>query len=83
MSAGRILAGIALAAVSAGCATSVTSLTKSEIATIHIQSVDIRYVPQASIWWGNAEREYAAKVGAPSQDKKAKEDGRRRPPRRP
>ena len=68
----RVVAGIALAAVSAGCATSEVSLTKSEIATIHIQTVEVRYVPQAHIWWGNAEREYAAKVGAPAQDKKAK-----------
>jgi hypothetical protein len=71
--ASRIAAGIALAALAAGCATSEVSLTKSEIATIHIQSVEVRYAPQAHIWWGNAEREYAAKVGTPPQDKKAKD----------
>jgi hypothetical protein len=71
ISAGRTLAGIALVAVSAGCATSMVSLTKSEIATIHIESVEVRFVPDAYIWWGNAEREYAAKAWVPSKNGKA------------
>jgi hypothetical protein len=75
--AGRLLAGIALAAVSSGCATSVNSLSKSEIATINIQSVDVRYVPNAHIWWGTAEREYAAKVGAPQHDKPQDKKGKK------
>jgi hypothetical protein len=59
----RIFPGLALAAALAGCATSVNSLTKAELQTINIQSVDIKYLPDAHIWWGTAEREYAAKVG--------------------
>ena len=46
----------------AGCATSVNSLSPAEMQTINIQQIDIKYVPNAEIWWGNAEREYAAKV---------------------
>lgn len=48
-----------------GCATSINKLSKAELQTLHIQSIDIRFKPDAHIWWGNAEREYAAKVGAP------------------
>lgn len=30
--------------------------------SINIQQIDITYAPNVEIWWGNAEREYAAKV---------------------
>jgi hypothetical protein len=71
---GRLLAGIALALLSGGCATSLNTLTKSELAMLHIESVDIRYAPNAHIWWGNAEREYAAKVGVPDPKQKDTKD---------
>lgn len=54
---------IVVAVLLAGCATSVNTLSKAEIATLNIASVDIRFAPDAHIWWGNAEREYAAQPG--------------------
>jgi hypothetical protein len=62
---GRILTLLALAALLAGCATSINNLSPDEIATLNVQGIDVRFAPHAHIWWGNAEREYAAKVGAP------------------
>jgi hypothetical protein len=61
--AGEILIGIVFAVALAGCATSVNSLSQAELQTISIQAVDIKVAPRASIWWGKAEREYAATVG--------------------
>jgi hypothetical protein len=58
----RALAALFLATFLAGCATSVNSLSPAEMQTINIQGIDISYAPNAEIWWGNAEREYAAKV---------------------
>ncbi len=72
--AGGIFLGIVFASALAGCATSVNSLTKAELETINIQSVDIKYRPDTHIWWGNAEREYAAKVapaGMPAKPSKS------------
>jgi hypothetical protein len=68
--AGRAVVGIAIAALIAGCATSVVSLSKSEINTLYIQSVEVKYVPDAYIWWGTAEREYAAKASVPPRPQK-------------
>lgn len=62
----RFLIAIFVATALAGCATSINKLSKSEIQSLHIESIDISYKPDAHIWWGNAEREYAAKVGAPA-----------------
>jgi len=55
---------VALAVALAGCATSMNSLSNVELEQILIESVDVRYAPDAVIWWGSAEREYAAKVTA-------------------
>jgi hypothetical protein len=60
--ASGIFLGIAISVALAGCATSVNSLSQAEMQTINIQAIDIKYKPDAEIWWGNAEREYAAKV---------------------
>jgi hypothetical protein len=68
--AGRILIGIVLTTALAACATSVNSLTKAELETINIQAIDIKYKPDANIWWGNAEREYAAKAAPASASTK-------------
>lgn len=62
-SSGLNLICIVLAIALSGCATSVNSLSQAELQTIGIQAVDIKFAPGASIWWGTAEREYAAKVG--------------------
>lgn len=59
-----VLLAVAAAVAFAGCATSTNSLSKLELEQIFIESVDVRYAPDAAIWWGNAEREYAAKVAA-------------------
>jgi hypothetical protein len=61
--------GVALVAI-AGCATSIVGLSKSEIASLNIQSVEVKYIPDAHIWWGTAEREYAAKAWVPSKHEK-------------
>jgi hypothetical protein len=58
----RFVFAFVVVAALAGCATSVNSLSPAEMQTINIQQIDIKYVPNAEIWWGNAEREYAAKV---------------------
>ncbi len=60
----RWAGGVLLAVGLAACATSINSLSKLEMEQIFIESVDVRYAPNASIWWGSAEREYAAKVTA-------------------
>ena len=70
---GGLVLAFALAVALAGCATSVNSLSKLEMEQIFIQSVDVRYAPDAGIWWGNAEREYAAKVTAEGKAPKKKE----------
>ena len=36
---------------------------------LYIESVEVRFLPDASIWWGKAEREYAASAGAPPPEK--------------
>jgi hypothetical protein len=63
---GGILIGIFLATALGGCATSINSLSPAEMQTINIQAIDIKFAPGASMWWGNAEREYAAKVAPAS-----------------
>lgn len=55
-----------LAFVLVGCA-SFPKLPSSEVQTIDIQSVEISFRPDANIWWGKAEREYAAMKGAPAR----------------
>jgi hypothetical protein len=70
--AGGVLLAFAWAVASAGCATSTNSLSKLELEQIFIESVDVRYAPNAEIWWGNAEREYAAKVTAEGKAPKKK-----------
>jgi hypothetical protein len=60
---GLILIGVMITAALSGCATSVNKLSRAEIATLNIASVDIRFAPNAHIWWGKAEREYAAQPG--------------------
>lgn len=59
----RLSFSLLLAFVLVGCA-SFPKLPANEIQTINIQSVDISFRPDANIWWGKAEREYAAKKGA-------------------
>ncbi len=43
------------------CATSVNLLTEEEVGSIRIARIDVAYAPNAAIWWGKAEREYAEK----------------------
>ncbi len=61
----------------AGCATSVNSLSPQDIASLRIEAVDVVYAPEAAIWWGNAEREYAARLGetAPASAPRGKKAG--------
>jgi hypothetical protein len=68
-----VFALIAVAAL-AGCATPKINLSQTELATLDIQRVDVSFAPNAHLWWGNAEREYAAKVGAPPPDPQADPD---------
>lgn len=67
---GDIVPIIVLVLALTGCATPKINLSQAELNTLDIQSVDIRFKPDAHFWWGNAEREYAAKVGVPPPDPK-------------
>lgn len=56
-----LLAG---AAALSGCATPQLALSPEERKSLRIDSVKVTFTPEASLWWGNAEREYLAKVEA-------------------
>lgn len=48
--------------VLAGCATSTNSLSLNEVKGLKLESVEVVYAETSNIWWGNAEREYAAQA---------------------
>lgn len=60
---GMLLGMAAAALVVAGCATANLSLSLAERKAMRITSIKVD-VSEATIWWGNAEREYLAKVQA-------------------
>jgi hypothetical protein len=64
--------GAALAIALGGCATVQNSLSVAEVASLRIEQVEISYSPEAHIWWGRAEREYAETAQAASATKPKK-----------
>lgn len=48
----------------AGCATATLSLSPIERQALRIEAIKVEYAKDAGIWWGDAEREYLAKVDA-------------------
>lgn len=50
------------AALLAGCATASTMLSPTEMKTLKLESIEVKYAAPDSIWWGAAEREYLAKT---------------------
>jgi hypothetical protein len=68
----HLFLALALAATLAACAVQKINLSQAELNALDVQSVDIRFAPDAQIWWGNAEREYAAKVTGSQTEPKAR-----------
>jgi hypothetical protein len=60
----------------AGCATSVNTLSQAELNALKLESVEVVYKGENVIWWGNAEREYAAKAANDPAVTKAKAPGK-------
>lgn len=61
----RSIIGLVSAAfVAAGCATPQLALSPEERRSLRIESVKIEFHKDTELWWGNAEREYLAKVDA-------------------
>lgn len=68
----RAILGFLLLVGLAGCATIDNPLSTQEIGNLKITEVRVTYAPNASIWWGAAERAYNAslpkpKVGEPKE----------------
>lgn len=53
---------LAAAFLLTACATVQNSLSTKEIEAIRIAEVDVKVTPATKIWWGNAERDFVAKV---------------------
>lgn len=53
----------AFALLVAGCVTVNNSLTPQQVADFRLTEVDVTFAPDANIWWGDGEREYAATKG--------------------
>lgn len=53
----------ALAMLVAGCVTVNNSLSPQQVADFRLTAIDVVYAPDARIWWGDGEREYAATKG--------------------
>lgn len=53
---------LAAALLLTACATVQNSLSPKEIEAIRIAEVDVEITPATKIWWGNAERDFIAKV---------------------
>ena len=59
--------GVALAALvlMAGCASvPINPLGLNRVATMRLEAVDVQVAPDATVWWGQAERDFAEKHGA-------------------
>lgn len=70
----RLMTGVYLllaATLLTACATSKMELSKTQLQSINLTGVDVQYTKNASIWWGNAEREYAKKKGVSEENQDA------------
>ena len=52
----------------AGCQTATNTLSVDDVATLKYAGVDVRFAPEATIWWGDGERAYAASKGQPATE---------------
>ena len=52
----------------AGCQTATNTLSVDDVATLKFAGVDVRFAPEALIWWGDGERAYAASKGQPATE---------------
>lgn len=58
----------AFALLMAGCVTVNNNLSPQQVATFRLTEVDVNYAPDAVIWWGDGEREFAATRGVAPHD---------------
>ncbi len=58
----RTLGCMGLALLLTACATAKLTLSPTDLASLRIERVTVEFHEPASIWWGNAEREYLAQV---------------------
>lgn len=58
----------AIAVALAGCQTATNTLSVDDVATMKFAGVDVRFAPNAVIWWGDGERAYAASKGQPATE---------------
>lgn len=58
----------ALAMLVAGCVTVSNTLTQQQVTGFRLVNVDVAYAPDARIWWGDGEREFAATRGMAAHD---------------
>ncbi len=64
MSLRKILPAPVLAVLVAACASSSLTLSPTERKALRIESVKVEYAKEPHIWWGDAEREFLARVEA-------------------
>lgn len=57
-----------LAMLVAGCVTVSNTLSPQLVADFRLVDVDVSFAPDARIWWGDGEREYAATKGVAAHD---------------
>lgn len=61
---GKVISAVLAAAVLAGCAAQTAGLSLTEVRALKIETIEVGAKPDANIWWGKAEREYAEKAQA-------------------
>src|SRR6185436_12085731 len=67
----RIAFVAGLLATLAGCVTASNTLSLDEVANLRLAGVNVRIAPDATIWWGDGERAYAASKGQPATESDA------------
>jgi hypothetical protein len=67
----RIAFMAGLFATLAGCVTASNTLSLDEVANLRLAAVSVRFAPEATIWWGDGERAYAASKGQPATESDA------------
>jgi hypothetical protein len=58
----------AMASALAGCVTAKNTLSLEDVATLKYASTEVRFAPDAVIYWGDGERAYAASKGQPATE---------------
>ena len=65
---GRVFVLAWTAAVLAGCVTATNSLSVDDVKSFRFAGANVRFAPDASIWWGDGERAFAASKGQPATE---------------